>query len=71
MSQVLSLPTELVWKIAIFLPLKDLRAFSLTSSAARQLVIPSLFHNVRLPLARSRTPEKACDELNSAVIQIK
>jgi hypothetical protein len=66
MSHILSLPPELVLQIILLLPRKDLRSFSLVSSAARQLVLPSLFCQVSVSHGAESIKE-AYDELNNAV----
>src|SRR5882762_3418639 len=71
MSQLLSLPPELVSEVTTHLVvLEDLKAFSLVSSAARQLVLRSIFCNIRISPV-NRSIKEAYDELNSAGTVIK
>jgi hypothetical protein len=70
-AHLLSLPPEVFSQVTILLSRKDLRALSLLSSAARQLVLPSLFCKVHLREGAAERMKEACDELNDAGSEIK
>jgi hypothetical protein len=69
-SHLLSLPPELISNVTIFLPRKDLLTFSLLSSAARLVVLDSLFRNVTLNERRGDI-QPACEALSCVGETIK
>jgi hypothetical protein len=71
MSHLLSLPPELISEITVRLACKDLKALSLVSFTTRQLVLPSLFRNVRITRRSSQSIKEAYDEMNTAGTNIK
>ena len=58
MSHLLSLPPELLSEVIVYLMCKDLKLLSLVSLTTRQLVLPSLFCNVRITRQSSQGIKK-------------
>jgi hypothetical protein len=70
MSQLSSLPPEIFSKVTAHLTCKDHKALSLVSSTTRELVLPSLFRNVRIR-KRNESIKEAHDKMDSAGTEIK